>query len=96
MKSLRKELRRVCRFLFIAILLFPFVAHSAETSKEKISVAYAAISPSMSGVWMAKEIGAFERNGLTAELVYISSGATARSRHSWAAAFRPLSARVTR
>ena len=25
---------------------------------------------------MAKEIGAFERNGLTADLVYISSGAT--------------------
>ena len=30
----------------------------------------------MSAVWMAKEIGAFERNGLNAELVYISSGAT--------------------
>ena len=30
----------------------------------------------MSGIWMAKEIGAFERNGLTAELVHISSGAT--------------------
>ena len=30
----------------------------------------------MSGIWMAKEIGAFERNGLTADLVHISSGAT--------------------
>jgi NitT/TauT family transport system substrate-binding protein len=51
--------------------------HSAEIPKEKIAFAYAAISPSMSGVWMAKEIGAFERNGLNAELVHISSGATA-------------------
>jgi NitT/TauT family transport system substrate-binding protein len=50
---------------------------AAETPREKISFAYAAISPSMSGVWMAKEIGAFERNGLSAELVHISSGATA-------------------
>jgi ABC-type nitrate/sulfonate/bicarbonate transport system substrate-binding protein len=30
----------------------------------------------MSAVWMAKEIGAFERNGLNAEIVYIASGAT--------------------
>ena len=29
----------------------------------------------MAGVWMAKEIGAFERHGINAELVYISSGA---------------------
>jgi NitT/TauT family transport system substrate-binding protein len=50
---------------------------AAEAPREKISFAYAAISPSMSGVWMAKEIGAFERNGLSAELVHISSGATA-------------------
>lgn len=50
---------------------------AAETAREKISFAYASISPSMSAVWMAKEIGAFERNGLNAELVYISSGATA-------------------
>ncbi len=31
----------------------------------------------MAGVWMAKESGAFEKYGLNAELVYISSGATA-------------------
>lgn len=50
---------------------------SAEAGKERITLAYAAISPSMAGVWMAKEIGAFERHGLNAELIYISSGATA-------------------
>jgi NitT/TauT family transport system substrate-binding protein len=49
----------------------------AEVAKERISVAYASISPSMSGIWMAKEIGAFDRQGLSVELVYISSGATA-------------------
>jgi NitT/TauT family transport system substrate-binding protein len=63
--------------LFIAALLTSIATHAAETPKEKIAFAYAAISPSMSGVWMAKEIGAFERNGLNAELVHISSGATA-------------------
>jgi ABC-type nitrate/sulfonate/bicarbonate transport system substrate-binding protein len=51
-------------------------AGATEVPKEKIAFAYASISPSMSAVWMAKEIGAFEKNGLNAELVYISSGAT--------------------
>ena len=65
-------------WLFIfAILLAPVSLRAAEPAREKIAVAYAAISPSMAGVWMAKEIGAFERHGLNAELVYISSGATA-------------------
>src|SRR5438132_3301453 len=59
------------------IVLFSISAHSAEPAKEKISVAYASISPSMSGIWMAKEIGAFERHGLNVDLVFISSGSTA-------------------
>jgi ABC-type nitrate/sulfonate/bicarbonate transport system substrate-binding protein len=61
----------------LILLISTQSAHSAEVAREKITFAYAAVSPSMSGVWMAKEIGAFERNGLSAELVYISSGATA-------------------
>jgi NitT/TauT family transport system substrate-binding protein len=64
--------------LSIAVFFsFPFHAHSAETGKEKIAFAYAAISPSMAGVWMAKESGAFDRRGLSVDLVYISSGAVA-------------------
>ena len=64
--------------LSIAVFFsFPFHAHSAETGKEKIAFAYAAISPSMAGVWMAKESGAFDRQGLNVDLVHISSGAVA-------------------
>jgi NitT/TauT family transport system substrate-binding protein len=40
----------------------------------KVTVAYSAISPIFAGVWMAKELGAFEKQGLKSELVYISSG----------------------
>jgi NitT/TauT family transport system substrate-binding protein len=68
---------RCITFAAVALLLLLQPGFSAETPKEKIAFAYAAISPSMSGVWMAKEIGAFDRNGLSAELVHISSGATA-------------------
>jgi NitT/TauT family transport system substrate-binding protein len=63
--------------LLATALVIPFYAISAEAPKEKIAFAYAAISPSMAGVWMAKEMGAFERHGLNVDLVHISSGATA-------------------
>jgi NitT/TauT family transport system substrate-binding protein len=72
-------LMRFIRLITVILILLVAtrIVQSAEVATEKIAFAYAAISPSMSGVWMAKEIGAFERNGLNAELVYISSGATA-------------------
>ena len=68
--------RRLC-VVFALIILFPLSVQSAESPKEKIAFAYAAISPSMAGVWMAKESGAFDRRGLSVDLVYISSGAVA-------------------
>jgi len=71
-----RPLAREVHFAFISLLLLFTNVHAAEVPKERIAFAYASISPSMSAVWMAKEIGAFERNGLNAELVYISSGAT--------------------
>ena len=66
----------ITAILLLILLATTQTLRSAELAKEKITFAYASISPSMSAVWMAKEIGAFERNGLNAELVYISSGAT--------------------
>lgn len=61
----------------ILLLLVSSPRTSIAQSPPKVTVAYSAISPIFAGVWMAKEIGAFERHGLNAELVYISSGATA-------------------
>ena len=82
-KPPKKVKGSILRFVVFAKLILTLVlissqpASSADASKEKVAFAYAAISPSMSGIWMAKEIGAFDRNGLQAELVHISSGATA-------------------
>jgi ABC-type nitrate/sulfonate/bicarbonate transport system substrate-binding protein len=73
----RTQWRRIFPVSFIAFLFIVSSLRAAEAPKERIAVAYASISPSMAGVWMAKEIGAFEHHGLNAELVYISSGATA-------------------
>src|SRR5207253_6156528 len=68
--------RRLC-VVFALIILFPLSVQSAESPKEKIAFADAAISPSMAGVWMAKESGAFDRRGLSVDLVHISYGAVA-------------------
>ncbi|HEY1234516.1 MAG TPA: ABC transporter substrate-binding protein [Candidatus Binatia bacterium] len=62
---------------FITFLLLPGIfapGAALAQSVPKVSVAYAAISPVFAGVWMAKEIGAFEKQGLKSDLVYISSG----------------------
>jgi ABC-type nitrate/sulfonate/bicarbonate transport system substrate-binding protein len=65
------------RFFFIlgAYGLLSAFAVAQLAAQQKVTVAYSAISPIMAGVWMAKEIGAFEKQGLKAELIYISSGA---------------------
>jgi NitT/TauT family transport system substrate-binding protein len=76
-KIWRGKVCRVVNCLLMFAVLLPLPSYSAESAREKISVAYASISPSMSGIWMAREIGAFERHGLNVDLVYISSGATA-------------------
>jgi NitT/TauT family transport system substrate-binding protein len=57
---------------FLGLIVYMPAGKAAE---EKITFGYSSISPDMAGVWMAKETGAFERYGLSAALVYISSGA---------------------
>lgn len=75
MRRLRRFVSSLTAALSIFLSSLAFVSQAE--AAEKITFAYAAISPSMAGVWMAKEIGAFDRHGLNVELVYISSGAVA-------------------
>ena len=73
LKSSLSPVRLIFLFLGAMVFIWPGVGHPAE---ERITFGYSSISPDMAGVWMAKETGAFERHGLSADLVYISSGAT--------------------
>jgi NitT/TauT family transport system substrate-binding protein len=41
-----------------------------------ITASYAAVSQSYSAIWVAREAGLFERNGLDVKLVFVGSGAT--------------------
>jgi NitT/TauT family transport system substrate-binding protein len=72
-----KDFSQVVACLPALLILLPLSVHGAEPIKERITVAYSSISPSMAGIWMGKEVGAFEKNGLNVDLVFISSGSTA-------------------
>ena len=52
-------------------------ALGAGPAPQTVKIAYASITQFVAGVWGAKEIGAFEKYGLAADLVYISSGGIA-------------------
>ncbi|TAJ82826.1 ABC transporter substrate-binding protein [bacterium] len=56
----------------LALLLSGAPADGAEL--KKITFGYSTIGAMAAGSWMAKEIGAFEKYGIDAELIYISSG----------------------
>ena len=72
MAIVRRSVRFDAALAFFFLFLMPGL--STAQTPPKATIAYAAISPIFAGVWMAKEIGAFEKQGLKSELVYISSG----------------------
>ena len=59
--------------LFLAASL-PLVGNGGTAELKKIRLGYSTVGPAGTGLWMAKEIGAFEKYGIDADLVFISSG----------------------
>lgn len=71
---MRRRSRRVI-FLVAAVSLFLFSGIAqAQESRKKLTTAYSAISGAMIAPWIANEEGIFKKNGLDANLVYVSSG----------------------
>ena len=60
----------------LAGVLSPSFSMAASPTPHKITIAYPTLTPIVAGLWMAKEIGAFEKYGVKADLVFISSGPT--------------------
>jgi ABC-type nitrate/sulfonate/bicarbonate transport system substrate-binding protein len=56
----------------LVILLFASQVNAAELKKFRLG--YSTVGPAGTGLWMAKEIGAFEKYGIDADLIFISSG----------------------
>ena len=61
-------------FMFLVVILLHGVA-SAQTPARVMS-GYAAVSGPHAVLWMAREAGLFEKNGLRTEIAYIRSGST--------------------
>jgi NitT/TauT family transport system substrate-binding protein len=71
MKHLKMQTTR--GIVFLSALLF-LTSHAVAAELRRITFGYSSIGPMMHGLWMAKEIGAFEKHGLEAQLVFIASG----------------------
>jgi len=57
-----------------AVLTFVFALPDASQAQPKVTFAYSSIGSMATGVWMAKEIGAFEKYGVQGDIIFISSG----------------------
>ena len=58
----------------LGVFAFTVVSQSFAAEAKKIVFAYSTIGAMATGAWMAKEIGAFEKYGIQADLIFISSG----------------------
>ena len=70
MKQPAQFLERPSLFL---LLLFFLAVQSYAAEKTKITLAYSTTGPTAVGLWMAKEIGAFDKYGADPNLIFISS-----------------------
>jgi ABC-type nitrate/sulfonate/bicarbonate transport system substrate-binding protein len=59
-------------FVVVSLLLVLAQAHAAE--RAKLTIGYSTSGPTAVGLWVAKEIGAFDKYGVDPSLVFISSG----------------------
>jgi NitT/TauT family transport system substrate-binding protein len=57
-----------------AFCLFVFDSQSPAAEPKKIVFAYSSVGSMATAVWMAKEVGAFEKYGLPCDIIFISSG----------------------
>ncbi len=56
------------------VLAVCFCSSAVASAQTKMTVAYSSIGPMATGVWMAKESGAFEKYGLQTDILLITSG----------------------
>jgi NitT/TauT family transport system substrate-binding protein len=70
-------MRQLAKFLIgslPAVLVFVFALPHASLAQTKLTFAYSSLGPMATGVWMAKDSGAFDKYGIQADLIFISSG----------------------
>ena len=64
--------------IFIAAFLLLLSARGGGAAElKKFTLGYSTVGPAGIGLWMAKEIGAFDKYGIDAQLIFVSSGPVA-------------------
>jgi len=71
-----RVLQRVLILSVIQIVYLGVSMAGASADLRKFVMGYSTVGAMAAGMWMAKEIGAYEKYGIDAELIYISSGPT--------------------
>jgi NitT/TauT family transport system substrate-binding protein len=69
-------MKRLVKNLIFALAVFScvVVSRSFAAESKKIVFAYSSIGSMATGVWMAKDSGAFDKYGIPADIIFISSG----------------------
>jgi ABC-type nitrate/sulfonate/bicarbonate transport system substrate-binding protein len=78
MLGLERIVRALWRVFFrpiagVAIICF-LIGWGNAAELKKFTLGYSTVGPAGTGLWMAKETGAFEKHGIDADLIFISSG----------------------
>lgn len=78
---MRSPVRFFTTLLLLFFLFYPLRSiQSAEYAipgpRDQVTISYSAVSPSFGALWLAKEAGFFDRNGLDARLIFIQSSPT--------------------
>jgi ABC-type nitrate/sulfonate/bicarbonate transport system substrate-binding protein len=64
---------KISRLILIGFALLVY-SHFPAYAQTRMTIAYSSIGPMATGVWIAKDIGAFDKNGIDAVIIYIASG----------------------
>jgi len=60
--------------LLVVSVVLLFAGNASAAELKRITLGYSTVGPAGTGLWMAKETGAFERHGIDTDLIFISSG----------------------
>jgi NitT/TauT family transport system substrate-binding protein len=74
MDGLNRVTKRCARALLGMTILCFCSATATAAELKKFTLGYSTVGPAGTGLWMAKEIGAFEKHGIDADLIFISAG----------------------
>src|SRR6476620_6573535 len=63
-------------FASLALVLMPRMALAQDKKLDSFTISYASVSGTRAPLWIAKDLGLFEKYGLDGNLIYIASGVT--------------------